>query len=144
MAVGYGLLAQGAEHVAVHDVDIARADDCAVRLAKRYGEERVGVAHDLAPALATAGGLVNATPLGMHGHPGSSVPEELLREDLWVADVVYFPLETELVAAARRRGCRVMNGGGMAVQQAVTAFEMFTGLPADADRMGRHFQELTT
>ncbi len=143
VAVGYGLLAQGAEHVAVHDVDVARADDCAVRLAKRYGEERVGVAHDLTAALEEAGGLVNATPLGMHGHPGSSVPEELLREDLWVADVVYFPLETELVAAARRRGCRVMTGGGMAVQQAVTAFELFTGHPADAERMGRHFMELT-
>ncbi len=144
VAVGYGLLAQGAEHVAVHDVDVARADDCAVRLAKRYGEERVGVAHDLTAALEQAGGLVNATPLGMHGHPGSSVPEELLRRDLWVADVVYFPLETELVAAARRRGCRVMTGGGMAVQQAVTAFELFTGRPADAERMGRHFEELTT
>jgi shikimate dehydrogenase len=143
VAVGYGLLAQGASYVAVHDVDISRADDCAVRLAKRYGEERVGVAHELGPALANAGGLVNATPIGMHGHPGSAVPEGLLREDLWVADVVYFPLETELVAAARRRGCRVMTGGGMAVQQAVTAFGMFTGRPADAGRMGRHFEELT-
>jgi shikimate dehydrogenase len=143
VAVGYGLLAQGASYVAVHDVDVARADDCAVRLAKRYGEDRVGVALDLAPALAAAEGIVNATPLGMYGHPGSAVPEELLREDLWVADVVYFPLETELVAAARRRGCRVMTGGGMAVQQAVAAFEMFTGRPADSERMSRHFAELT-
>ena len=78
-------------------------------------------------ALADAQGVVNATPVGMHGHPGSSVPADLLRRDLWVSDVVYFPLETELVAAARARGCRVLTGGGMAVQQAVGAFEYFTG-----------------
>jgi shikimate dehydrogenase len=79
----------------------------------------------------------------MHGHPGASVPLELLRPDLWVSDVVYFPLETELVAAARARGCRVLTGGGMAVHQAVGAFECFTGRRADPARMSAHFKELT-
>ena len=68
----------------------------------------------------------------MLGHPGMSVPGRLVREDLWVSDVVYFPLETELVALARARGCRVVPGGGMAVHQAVGAFEYFTGRVADA------------
>ena len=143
VAVGYGLLEQGAEHVAVLDADRERADACVVRLAKRFGDDRVAVAGDLAPALAAATGVVNATPVGMTGHPGTSVPLELLREDLWVSDVVYFPLETELVRVARERGCRVVPGGGMAVQQAVGAFELFTGLPADAARMHRHFEELS-
>ena len=79
-----------------------------------------------------AQGLVNATPVGMLGHPGMSVPGRLVRADLWVSDVVYFPLETELVALARARGCRVVPGGGMAVHQAVGAFEYFTGRAADA------------
>ena len=79
----------------------------------------------------------------MNGHPGSAVPADLLRRELWVADVVYFPLETELVATARARGCRVMAGGGMAVEQAVGAFELFTGRRPDADRMHRHFAKLT-
>ena len=143
VAVGYALLHQGAEHVAVVDADRERADACAVRLAKRFGDDRVGVATDLARALAEAGGLVNATPVGMTGHPGTSVPADLLRPGLWVSDVVYFPLETELIGLARTRGCRVLPGGGMAVGQAIGAFECFTGLVPDADRMARHFAELT-
>jgi len=144
VAVAYGLLAHGAQHVAVNDLDADRAHDCTVRLAKRFGEDRVGVAPDLDRALGDADGVVNATPLGMHGHPGTAVPEPLLRPWLWVADVVYFPLETALVAAARRRGCRVMTGGAMAVQQAVGAFELFTGRTADAGRMRAHFADLTS
>lgn len=143
VAVGYGLLEQGAEHVAVLDSDPERAEACAIRLAKRYGDDRVTPVTDLARALEGAQGVVNATPVGMHGHPGSSVPESLLRPDLWVSDVVYFPLDTELVRTARARGCRVVPGGGMAVHQAVGAFEYFTGRRADADRMSRHFEELT-
>ena len=73
-AVGYGLLEQGAEHVTVVDSDRDRADACVVRLAKRFGDDRVTVASDLERALADAHGLVNATPVGMHGHPGMSVP----------------------------------------------------------------------
>jgi len=142
-AVGYGLLDQGAEHVAVLDTDADRAHDCAVRLAKRYGDDRVSAVSDLAAALADAQGVVNATPTGMNGHPGTAVPRELLTPDLWVSDVVYFPLETELVRLARDRGCRVVTGGGMAVHQAVGAFECFTGRVPDADRMSRHFAELT-
>jgi shikimate dehydrogenase len=143
VAVGYALLHQGAEHVAVVDADLERADACVVRLAKRFGDDRVSVATDLAGALADASGLVNATPVGMNGHAGTSVPADLLRGDLWVSDVVYFPLETELIGLARERGCRVLPGGGMAVGQAIFAFEYFTGRSPDADRMTEHFAKLT-
>jgi shikimate dehydrogenase len=143
IAVGYGLLEQGAEHVAVLDADPERADACAVRLAKRFGDQRVTAVSDLGRALGDARGVVNATPIGMLGHAGSAIPGNLVRGDLWVSDVVYFPLETELIRLARERGCRVVPGGGMAVHQAVGAFEYFTGRVPDADRMGRHFQELT-
>lgn len=143
-AVGYALLDQGAEHVAVLDTDGDRAQDAAVRLAKCFGDDRVTAVTDLAAALADAGGVVNATPVGMLGHAGMPLAAELLRPDLWVADVVYFPLETELVKLARELGCRVVPGGGMAVQQAVGAFELFTGLTPDAQRMTAHFAELTS
>jgi len=142
-AVGYALLDQGAAHVSIVDVDEERAGECATRLAKRYGDDRVAATHDLAGALAEAQGLVNATPTGMTGHAGLPVSAELVRGDLWMSDVVYFPLETELVALARRRGCRVVTGGGMAVFQAVGAFEEFTGRQPDPERMLRHFAELT-
>lgn len=143
VAVAYGLLAHGAAHVSIHDVDLDRADDAVVRLSKRFGEDRVDVSAELDAGVAGAAVLVNATPVGMHGHPGTSVPAQLLRPDLRVADVVYFPLRTELLAAARAAGCRVMSGGGMAVEQAVGAFELFTGRMPDADRMHAHFDELT-
>jgi shikimate dehydrogenase len=142
-AVGYALLDQGAEHLTVVDLDDARAQACVTRLAKRYGDDRVEASADLAAALSAAHGLVNATPIGMAAHEGLPVPGHLVRPDLWVSDVVYFPLETELVRLARDRGCRVVTGGGMAVFQAVGAFELFTGRSADADRMLRHFEELT-
>ncbi|MGH3411837.1 MAG: shikimate dehydrogenase, partial [Marmoricola sp.] len=127
VAVGYALLRQGAAHLHVVDPDDDRADRAVVRLAKSFGEDRVGAASDVERALADAHGLVNATPNGMLGHEGLPLPAELVRPDLWVSDIVYFPLETQLLALARSRGCRVVPGGGMAVFQAVGAFEYFTG-----------------
>jgi shikimate dehydrogenase len=57
--------------------------------------------------------------------------------------VVYRPLETELLRAARERGCPTLDGGGMVVLQAAASLELFTGLCPDRDRMLRHFAELT-
>jgi shikimate dehydrogenase len=70
------------------------------------------------------------------------VPASLLRPDLWVADIVYFPLETELLRLARAAGCRTLDGGGMAIFQAAKAFEIFTGRAADGERMRRHFMRI--
>jgi shikimate dehydrogenase len=83
---------------------------------------------------------VNTTPIGMSGHPGLPVDPELLHSGLWVADVIYRPLETELIAAARDRGCAVLDGGRMVVGQAVAAFELFTGIRPDAERMLASFR----
>jgi shikimate dehydrogenase len=97
---------------------------------------------DLAAALSTATGLVHATPTGMDKMPGLPLDASLLHRNLWVSEVVYFPLETELLRAARARGCRVADGGGMAVGQAVGAFELFTGVVADAARIDAHFRRM--
>jgi len=80
----------------------------------------------------------------MTGRRESPLPPGLLRPDLWVADIVYRPLETELLQAARRVGCRTLHGGGMVVAQAAAAFELFTGVTPDRERMYRHFTSLTT
>ena len=68
--------------------------------------------------------------------------EALLQKQPWVAETVYFPLETELLRVARKLGCRTLNGGGMAVYQAVDAFRLFTGVTPDAARMRRHFESM--
>jgi shikimate dehydrogenase len=78
----------------------------------------------------------------MAAHPGLPLPETLLDPRLWVAEIVYRPLDTALLRAARRRGCDTLDGGRMAVYQAVDAFALFTGVTPDADRMIRHFAEL--
>ena len=141
-AVGYALLEQGAERVAVYDVNAHKAAACVARLAAQFGRSRVVIAADLPAELDVAQGIVNATPVGMIGHEGTPLPVDRLRSELWVCDVVYFPLETHLLHAARERECRVVNGGGMAVYQAAAAFELFTQTPADADRMLAHFKAL--
>ncbi|MPY41501.1 shikimate dehydrogenase, partial [Streptomyces phyllanthi] len=69
-------------------------------------------------------------------------PAELLRPGLWIAEVVYRPLETELLRTARSLGCATLDGGGMAVFQAVDAFRLFTGREPDSARMLADFAEL--
>jgi shikimate dehydrogenase len=140
-AVAHALLTLGTAQLTILDVDQWRARGLATALADRFGAGRaIGrPAVDVADALATADGLVHATPTGMAAHPGLPLPADLLRPDLWVADIVYRPLETALVRAARDLGCRVLDGGGMAVFQAVDAFRLFTDIEPDADRMLAHF-----
>jgi shikimate dehydrogenase len=140
-ATAHALLGRGAGHVVVHDQDRARAACLVAKLADCYGSDRAGVGEDVAASLASADGLVNATPMGMKAHAGLPVPAEALRPDLWVADIVYFPLETELLRAARALGCRTLDGSGMVVFQAAAAFDLFTGLGSNRERMLASFRE---
>lgn len=143
-AVAHALLGEGVGEVAVADTETARATALVSGLHRRFGRGRATVCIDLPAAVAVADGLVNCTPVGMAKLPGTPLPVDLLRPALWVADVVYFPLETALLRAARARGCRVLDGGGMAVFQAVGAFRLFTGRAPDAERMLRHFAEMSS
>jgi shikimate dehydrogenase len=141
-AVAHATLALGAERLVVFDVMPQRAEALATSLRARYGPDRAAASDSLPAALAGADGLVHATPTGMASRPGLPFPSELLREELWVADVVYRPLQTELLRHARGLGCRTLDGGAMAVFQAALSFALFTGIEPDRDRMLRHFEEL--
>jgi len=141
-AVAYALLRLGTGQVIIIDTDQARAENLAATLCERFGQNRASPGSSPADALAVADGIVNTTPLGMAKYPGMAFPADLLNSELWVADIVYFPMETELLRQARARGCRTMSGGGMAVFQAVGAFRLFTGLEPDVTRMLRHFSEM--
>ncbi len=138
-ATAQALMLHGVDQLHLFDVDAARAGALAQRLQGQYPGCCITVGGDLAAALATAHGLVNATPMGMSKMPGLPVPAECLGPHLWVADIVYFPLETALVAEARRRGCTVIDGSAMAIGQAAAAFTLFTGRPADTQRMRASF-----
>jgi len=143
-AVGDALLRLGADHLTVVDVDVERATTLARELSGRRPEARVAASSpDKLPVLLPASdGVVHCTPTGMAAHPGLPLDAELLHPGLWVADIVYRPLDTELLSAALQAGCRVCDGGHMAVHQATEAFELITGITPDAERMSRHFRRL--
>lgn len=141
-AVAYALMMLGVQQLTLLDSEPARAEAVAASLSERFGPGRAVAGRDMAAALAEAQGLVNATPVGMAKIPGTPVPAGLLRPELWVAEIIYFPLETELLRNARAKGCRTLDGGGMAVFQAVEAFRLITGITPDAERMRRHFASM--
>ncbi len=141
-AIAHAVLRRGAGQLLLVDSDAARADALAASLNAIYSGMRASGSTGAAAALRGASGLIHATPTGMDKVPGLPLPADLLHPGLWVSEIVYFPLETALLKAARARGCRVADGGGMAVGQAVGAFEHFTGLQANAARMDAHFRRL--
>ncbi|MCX4855481.1 shikimate dehydrogenase [Streptomyces canus] len=143
-AVAHAMLTLGAGRVTVVDALADRAVELAASLNRHFGEGRAAAAAPdrLPRLLAGADGIVHATPTGMAAHPGLPFPADLLRPGLWVAEVVYRPLETELLRTARALGCATLDGGGMAVFQAADAFRLFTGREPDAARMLGDIAEL--
>lgn len=140
-AVAFALLTVGVATLFLNDLDRGRADELAEKMSELFPGRRVEAVDDIAASLRASNGFVNASPVGMAKYPGLPIPVELLRPDLWVAEVVYVPLDTELLAQAQARGCATLDGGGMAVFQAAEAFRYFTGRAPDADRMRQAFLE---
>ena len=139
-AIAHALAAMGTGEIAIVDVDAARAAALAAEQGRAHPRVTVRAEADAARALRGATGLVHATPTGMDKLPGLPLDASLLAPSMWLSEAVYFPRETPLLREARRRGLRTMDGGHMAVGQAVDAFELFTGRAADAARMEAHFR----
>jgi shikimate dehydrogenase len=138
-AVGYAMLKLGSRALTVHDTDGARTTALVERLSELFPDRKVAACRELKAALTHADGLVHATPTGMRKYPGMPVPSETLRPPLWVSEIVYVPLATELVVTARKHGCRTLDGGGMAVFQAALAFKLFFDVEPDIPRMLHRF-----
>jgi shikimate dehydrogenase len=132
----------GTARLTIFDRDAPRAVALAARLNEHFDGGRASAGTDLRAALEDATGLIHATPTGMASMPGMPLPEAWLRRATWVSEVVYVPLETPLLKAARRIGCATADGGHMNVGQAVGGFKLFTGIEADAARMDAHFRRL--
>jgi len=142
-AIAHAVLRLGAKALVLVDSDVARAAELAERLDTLYPQAKIGAAARAAEALHGATGLIHATPTGMDKLPGLPLDAALLRRDLWVSEIVYFPLETALLKAARAVGCPVADGGYMAVGQAVGAFRLFTGAAPDTQRMLDHLAAMS-
>ena len=143
-ACAYAQLGLGAGRLTVVDPDAGRRRSLAATLTRHFDPVRVAVASpaELPAVLADADGLVNASPVGMTAHPGTPLPAGLLHRGLWVVDIVYMPVETELLRAARAAGARAVGGTAMCAYQAAAAFQLFTGRPSDTARMLRHLDVL--
>ena len=142
LAVAHALLMSGVKTLFITDVSAERAQELAQVLSTQYGAnaaQATSITPELVPQI---DGLVNATPVGMAKLPGTPFPLDLLESRLWVVDIIYFPIETELLKAARLKGCRVASGAGMAVFQAVAAFELITGLRPDSEALKATFNSL--
>ncbi|MBR0707904.1 MULTISPECIES: shikimate dehydrogenase [Bradyrhizobium] len=138
-AIAFALASLKVTDLRIFDSEPARAEKLAALLA-RHGGARV--AASVEDALDGATGLVNGTPVGMLPNRDTPVPASLLRENLWVADAVYSPLITPLLAAAKAKGARIMTGRELAIYQAADAFELFTGLAPSTEVMGEAFDEV--
>src|SRR6201747_1343477 len=123
-AVVFGLIERGIKrvHLANRTMERARA------LADQFGANVHPVGWDaIGDLLPRAGLLVNTTSLGMHGQPALELDTGLLPQNAVVADLVYVPLQTPLLAAAQGRGLKTADGLGMLLHQAVRGFELWFG-----------------
>jgi shikimate dehydrogenase len=143
-AVAYAMMKRGVGTLFLFDTDGKKAEGLAETLGRKFDRDRIKVIERITNEIELSDGLINTTPIGMAKYPGTPIPAEFLRPSLWFAEVIYFPLETELLKIARTTGCRTIDGGGMAVFQAVESFRLFTGITPDSDRIlkwfRRHFQ----
>jgi len=124
-AAVYGLLQRGVASILIANRTPARAEELAARFGKRVSPVAL---NKIAASLVEVDLLVNATSLGMRGQPQLTLDLTPLKRDAVVYDFVYSPLETALLAAARRRGHMVVDGLGMLLHQAVPAFERWFGV----------------
>jgi shikimate dehydrogenase len=139
-AVAYALLRAGVQRLEICDLDLTKAERLIRAMRSLFPDRRIEGRAALGRSLEGFDGLVNTTPVGMARHPGTPVPAGLLRSEMWVAEIIYFPIETELLRSARDRGCRTLDGGGMVVFQAAEALRLFTGHTPDAERMLQYFR----
>lgn len=143
-AVGYAHLDLGAQRLVIVDTAPERSTALAERLGALFPASTVTTAPSAVDAIPGADGVVQASPIGMLSHPGLPFDPALLASSQWVSDIIYFPLETQLLKAVAAKGCTTLNGGGMAVMQAAHAFALFTGTEPDSGRMLADFTRAST
>lgn len=139
-AVAHALVQLGVKHIQIVDADAHKADVLAKRMTDMTGVDARGWAVDaIGQVISDADGVVNATPVGMEKLPGLPLPPHLLKATQWVADIIYFPRQTEFLRQASMLGCAVLPGWGMAINQAARAFALFTDMEPDGSEMGKTF-----
>jgi shikimate dehydrogenase len=134
-ATAYALARLGVGQVLLYDPAPGRAAELAARLSPAFATCTFIPCESAEQAISKADGVVNATPVGTEKLPGTPFPPALMQAGQWLADIIYAPWETEVLAAARRQGQKTANGASMVVGQAAEAFRIITGAQPDSARM---------
>lgn len=134
-AVAFALAALRCPRLRLYDPLSARATALARSVEAAATDMAVEVCDSMTEAADGADGLINCTPLGMAGHPGTAVPPGLMESAAWAFDAVYTPVETPFIEDARAAGLEVMSGYELYFHQGVDAFRLFTGRDVDLGRL---------
>ena len=131
-AIAWALTELGCEHLHVYDVLPRQADSLADELSQVMSVSVVSE-HELEETIRECDGLINATSLGMHGHPGSAITLSFISAQSWAFDAVYTPLKTEFLLACEHAGIDCLSGFNLWLFQGLDAFQLFTGHEVKAD-----------
>jgi shikimate dehydrogenase len=131
-AIAFAIGRLGARELRIFDTDDRKAQGLAAALAKVEISMEVIVANTIAAAADGADGLVNCTPTGMIGHPGTPIDSDGMQGARWAFDAVYTPVETQFLRLARDASLAIMNGYELFFHQGIGAFRHFTGQDVDA------------
>lgn len=133
-AIAFGLTDLNAEALRLFDQDGPRSKSLATAL-RSYAGTRITLCKSAEEAASGADGLVNATPIGMHRHPGTPISKVVMEGRSWAFDAVYTPVETGFLRDAMDAGLEVLSGYELFFYQGVDAFEIFSGLRVDEARL---------
>jgi shikimate dehydrogenase len=134
-ALAFGLVKLGADEIRLFDRDNAKAQQLAYDLNALDPQTVVTAADDLDVATANCDGLLNGTPLGMVGYPGSAFEPKAIANAAWVFDAVYTPIETMFLQSAKAKGAQIISGYELFFFQGVHAWHHFTGLDVNTQKL---------
>ena len=134
-ALAFGLVKLGADEIRLFDRDSAKAQQLAYDLNALDPQTVVTAVDDLDVATANCDGLLNGTPLGMVGYPGSAFEPKTIANAAWVFDAVYTPIETMFLQNAKAAGAQIISGYELFFFQCVHAWRHFSGHDVDADKL---------
>jgi shikimate dehydrogenase len=134
-ALAFGLVKLGADEIRLFDRDSAKAQQLAYDLNALDPQTVVTAVDDLDVATANCDGLLNGTPLGMVGYPGSAFEPKTIVNAAWVFDAVYTPIETMFLQNAKAAGAQIISGYELFFFQGVHAWRHFSGHDVDADKL---------
>lgn len=134
-AVAFGLVALGVSDLRLIDRDLAKAEVLAEDLRAAAPGLAVTTGTEAQAAVAGAQGLINCTPVGMVGYPGTPLPAAAMAGAVWAFDAVYTPADTQFLTDAAAAGLAVISGWELFFWQGVHAWDLFAGLPLDRDAL---------